>query len=98
VTPTCLYSFVAQQTENLTMVVLQMSTDQLEISIRKAIAEALKSSCNNNPSDDLLTRKNAAKYLGVSLPTLNNYEKSGQLVAVRFGARVFFRKSDLLKK
>lgn len=80
------------------MVVIQMSPDQLEISIRKAVTEALKSSPSNSPSDDLLTRKNAAKYLGVSLPTLTNYEKSGQLIAVRFGGRVFFRKSDLLKK
>jgi excisionase family DNA binding protein len=80
------------------MVVFQMSPDQLEVSIRKAVTEALNSSPSKDSSDELLTRKDTANYLHVSLPTISSYEKSGQLKAVRFGSRVYFRKSDLLKK
>lgn len=74
-----------------------MNPNELEHSIRKVVEDVLKT---NKPesSDDLLSRSKTAAYLGVSLPTLNSYEKSGQLKPVRFGNRVFYRKSDLLKK
>ena len=48
--------------------------------------------------DDLLTRSATAEYLGVSLPTLYSYSKCGQLKPIRYGNRVYYRKSDLLKK
>jgi len=45
--------------------------------------------------DELVTRKQAAKYLGLSLPTLHEYTVRGVVTAYRLGSRVRYRKSDL---
>jgi len=81
----------------MAMVVFQMNPNELELSIRKAVEEVLKSQPTQT-QDELMSRIKTASYLGVSLPTLNTYEKTGELVPIRYGNRVFYRKSDLLKK
>jgi excisionase family DNA binding protein len=44
----------------------------------------------------LLKRRDAARYLGVSLPTLDTLVRQGRLPVVRFGPRlVFLSRSDL---
>ncbi len=45
--------------------------------------------------DELITRKQAAKILGVSLPTLSYFVKTGKLVAYRVGANVRFKRSEI---
>lgn len=47
--------------------------------------------------DDLLSRKDTAKYFGITLPTLNAWEKRGYIEATRYGSRVYFSKSQILK-
>lgn len=47
------------------------------------------------PPDPLLTRKEAAGYLRLSLVTLNEYTRRGLLRVHRIGARVLYRQSDL---
>ena len=46
--------------------------------------------------DELVTRKQAAQYLGLSLPTLHDYTVRGIVTAYRVGSRVRYRKGDLL--
>jgi excisionase family DNA binding protein len=46
--------------------------------------------------DELLTRKEAARYLGLSLPTLHDYTQRGIVTAYRLGSRVRYRRGELL--
>ena len=46
-------------------------------------------------SNDLVTYEQASVLLGVSVPTIRNYVKSGKLPApVRFGKKPFFRPDE----
>lgn len=47
-------------------------------------------------NDELLTRKQVAKLLDISLPTLRNYVKRGLISEKRVGARVLYSKKELL--
>jgi excisionase family DNA binding protein len=46
--------------------------------------------------EQLLTRKEAAKFLDVSLGTLNEYTKKGIIVGYRIGACIRYKKSEIL--
>ncbi len=50
------------------------------------------------PKDEtvLLTRKEVAKMLEISLPTLHNWVKSGVLTAYRIGNKVRFKQDEVL--
>jgi len=45
----------------------------------------------------LLTRKETAELLGVSLVTLHNWIKSGIIIAYRIGNKVRFKESEVLQ-
>lgn len=79
------------------MVILQLSKEELQREIKNAFTEVL-GDLHAPLRDRLFSREEAAKYLNVSLPTLNTWEKSGHLTPKRFGNRVYFFESDLLKK
>lgn len=52
---------------------------------------------DNAPDPDtLVTRKEAAIILGLSLPTLHDYTTRGIVTAYRLGSRVRYKKGDLL--
>lgn len=44
---------------------------------------------------ELITRREAAHLLGVSLPTLHLWSKSGQIPAYRINTRVRYKKAEL---
>jgi len=48
-----------------------------------------------HPSDQIRTRTETAKILHVTLATLNEYTKTGKIVANRIGNRVLYRDSDI---
>jgi len=49
----------------------------------------------SNSEDELLTRAQVAEKLKVSLPTLNEYTKSGKIIAHRIGRRVRYKASEV---
>lgn len=51
------------------------------------------------PKDNviLLTRKEVAKMLGISLPTLHSWVKNGILVSYHIGSKVRFKKDEVLQ-
>jgi excisionase family DNA binding protein len=63
--------------------------------VQKALAESKKDSTQSE-SEDLLTRKEAANLLGVSLPTLHDYTTRSIIPAYRLGTRVRYRKGEIL--
>ena len=46
-------------------------------------------------TDELLTRKETAKRLNITLATLHQYTLSGKIAANRIGNRVLYKESDL---
>jgi len=44
---------------------------------------------------ELLTRKEAAKLLGVSLPTILDWTKTGKIIGYRISSRIRYKRSDL---
>jgi excisionase family DNA binding protein len=46
---------------------------------------------------ELLTRNETAKYLGVSLPTLNFWTKNGVILGYRIAGRVRYKRPDIEK-
>lgn len=63
--------------------------------VQNALAESKKDS-NQFESEDLLTRKEAANLLGVSLPTLHDYTSRSIIPAYRVGTRVRYKKGEIL--
>lgn len=80
-----------------TMVLI--STEQLKTEINEAVKAALKnlipSKENNTPDVVLLSRKETAKLLGISLPTLNEWSKTGQVTPYRIGASIRYKKAEV---
>ena len=49
----------------------------------------------NPDKEDLISRKEAAKLLQISLPTLNELSKSGKLPFYRLSRRVYYKRSEI---
>ena len=52
-------------------------------------------SAKESRSTELLTRKEAARLLRISLPTLADWTQQGIIYAIRMGRRVFYLVSDI---
>jgi excisionase family DNA binding protein len=64
--------------------------------IQHELSAILKANDTPQDPDELVTRKQAAIILGLSLPTLHDYTVRGIVPAYRLGSRVRFKKGDLL--
>jgi excisionase family DNA binding protein len=51
---------------------------------------------NSSNSVRLLTRKEAADRLSITLPTLHNWSKSGILQAYYLGRRIYYKEDELM--
>ena len=73
----------------------------LERTIRLVVNEVRKTeivnSTTNLPSEDRLSQKEAAKFLGISVTSLISWKKKGQVPYYQIGRSIFFSKSELLK-
>jgi excisionase family DNA binding protein len=74
--------------------------EQLKTEISKEILERitpiLQGVNNSTPTTELLTRKEASKLLGVSLPTLLDWTNSGKIIGYRIASRVRYKRSELV--
>ena len=82
-------------------VVTNYNQDELISMIREAFREELKESLNQQQREIdynvLLTRKEVAEMLKVSLVTVSKYQKSGKLQYSRLGRHVYFKKGEIMK-
>lgn len=73
--------------------------EQLKIEISQEILDRitpiLQSVNNSTPTTELLTRKEASKLLGVSLPTLLDWTNTGKIIGYRIASRVRYKRSEL---
>lgn len=74
----------------------------IETTIREVLADTLagmqQPAALSVPegTSEYITRKQAADYLQISLPTLHAYTQKGIVKAVRLGKQVRYRKKDLI--
>jgi excisionase family DNA binding protein len=78
--------------------VLTTETDLIKL-VRSCIREELAEFNANLPEPEtkpvLFTRQETSELLGVSLVTLNAWEKNGVLIPTRIGTRVRYRAEDV---
>lgn len=75
-----------------------ISSDDLYEKIRSIIKEEVVRSDKTEPDKkDYLTRKEAARFLRISLTTLYNFTKQGRIKGYRNGGKVLYNKGDLVK-
>ena len=79
------------------LILHQTPLADLKALISEAVAEQFK---KHQPQQErepvkILTRQETAKILGVSLPTLHEWTKTGVVQGTRIGTRVRYRMSDV---
>jgi excisionase family DNA binding protein len=80
------------------IMIQEITKDELLKTLEKYVAKAVASASEQiPPPDQLLTRKEAAEFLTISLATLHAYTKEGRIVGQRLGGRLVYRRSDLEK-
>lgn len=82
------------------LILTSISEESIREIISTAIVESLKNVLANNPVSQeqsvLLNRNEAAKLLGVSLPTLSKWTKEGRIPAHRIASRVRYKRAELI--
>jgi DNA-binding XRE family transcriptional regulator len=78
------------------MIIVQLTPEQLQEMFQSTVNLEL-TKLKQPTQDKLLTRKEAARFLDVSLPTLGAWEKSKKIQSLRIASRVYFKQSELLK-
>ncbi len=91
-----------KQSTDLGGYLLPITPDQLRTTVREAVGEALgdrlpreEPESGTNDGGILLSVKETAELLHVSRVTLREMEKRGELLPVRIGRRVLYRRSDI---
>jgi predicted DNA-binding transcriptional regulator AlpA len=84
-----------------TIQITQLSPEQFEESIRKAVKSQLDSIKKEItpvlPKEEYLTRRQVADLFQIELSTLHNWCKKGKLKPYGIGNRVYFLRSDIDK-
>jgi excisionase family DNA binding protein len=84
----------------LESLLIQCSQADLVAALKKAMAEELSkvqlAVCSSD-SEVIFTKKEAAAFLKVSLPTLRKYINSADIPCYRVGQNLRFKKGDLIK-
>jgi excisionase family DNA binding protein len=77
-----------------------LSKDEIRDLLKEVVVEVLterdKSFQTHSGDTSLMDRKTAAKLLGVSLPTLDQYTKEGTIPAKRIGKKILYRADEIL--
>ena len=80
-------------------ILLTLDESDLRTIVRETIREEIKELMifvHKEMDETLLTRKETAELLKITLPTLHNYQKEDRLKSYRIGRRVFFKKREIL--
>lgn len=74
-----------------------LNMEDLKTELSSAIVDQLTPILNPPPPQqfELLTRKEAAKLLGISLPTLLDWTKTGKVQGYRIASRVRYKRTEL---
>lgn len=79
---------------------IQISLEELEELISRAVRKEVEQITNNasKSSQAILSRQEAADFLGIALPTLKKYTDMGIITSHKIpgGTRVLYKESDLI--
>lgn len=83
--------------ENVIMTTIRIEELKTVISdtVRLELSKHLSFGERSSQQTELLTRKDAAKYLDISLPTLLEFTKTGKVKGYRIGTRVRYKRAEL---
>jgi uncharacterized membrane protein len=75
-----------------------ITVEELQSTIKSIVSEIVTSNPITEPTkeQELITRKETAKILGVSLPTLDNWSKLGILKSYKIATRVRYNRDEVL--
>ena len=81
-------------------VIYQVDRDDLRELITQVVQDAVRDLQGNevknaDDGNDLMTREEVCKYLGVTAATLHNWSKRGYLESIHVGRLVRYRRSDV---
>ena len=85
---------------NNNIILISLTKSELQDLVSTAVKQELERTlCNSSKSvqTELITKKEAAKLLRISLPTLSERIKTGFVPAYRIGCRVLLEKTEVLK-
>ena len=72
--------------------------DELATAVAAKIKSDMPAAAEPAPADDeMITAKEVAKLLGVSLVSIHTWKKDGKLKFYRYGSRIRFKKSEVLQ-
>ena len=74
---------------------LEQLTTELTEAVFNRVAPLIQSVNKPQPETELLTRKEAAKLLGVSLPTILDWTKTGKITGYRIASRIRYKRHEL---
>lgn len=74
---------------------LEQLKNEISNEILDRITPLLQGVNKPTPTTELLTRKEASRLLGVSLPTLLYWTKTGKVTGYRIASRVRYKRSEL---
>ena len=80
----------------LTSLPLEQLKTEISEAVLKEISTLLQSVQGPTKNAEFLTRKEAAKLLGISLVTLNTWTKEGKVSGYRIASRVRYKREDLV--
>ena len=80
------------------IILSQFTLDELATAAAAKIKTDLPPTPEPAPADDeMLTAKEVAKLLGVSLVSIHTWKKDGKLKFYQYGSRIRFKKSEVLQ-
>ncbi len=77
--------------------IFNLDEDELRCIIEESVAKVLQKMPQETVDDTLLTRKEVAKLLKVSLVTLNQWRREGIISQQKIKSRVYFLKSQVMR-
>lgn len=79
----------------LSPISLEQFKTEISQSVKQELENHFRSVTTPKPETVLITRKEAAKILGVSLPTLLDWTKTGRVTGYRIATRVRYKRAEL---
>ena len=83
------------------VVFTNITIDELKLLFQESISNVIQNSASEdslpNTNIELLSRRDAANFLGISLPTLHNWTMKGVIKGYRINTNVKYKKCELEK-
>ena len=79
----------------LSGITFEQLQDSIRATVRNEVEKIVLGLTQPEPAPELITRKETAHILGISLPTLNEWTKNGTLPAQRIGTRVRYQRANV---